>query len=141
MVCLAAAARQLLMDTLQFIEHTKSWRNAWDETLKTQLFVAQTMHVLYKPIEVEQDADTPAHHKPAATPRRYLDKASDLESVYASLDKDLSNEINLIEAKILRPAMDAKDSLKMLKKPIKRREDLKVGILCSVALSSADVIC
>ncbi|KAG9537988.1 hypothetical protein KCV01_g26789, partial [Aureobasidium melanogenum] len=42
------------------------------------------------------------------------------------LGKDLGTEINSIEPRLLRPAMDAKDSLKMLKKSIKRREDLKL---------------
>ncbi|KAI5209231.1 hypothetical protein AUEXF2481DRAFT_27850 [Aureobasidium subglaciale EXF-2481] len=109
-----------------FIEATKSWRNAWDETLNTQLYVAETLHLLYKPIEVEEDPDNPNQQKPAPTPRRYLDKASDLHSIYANLGKDLSTEINSIEPRLLRPAMDAKDSLKMLKKSIKRREDLKL---------------
>ncbi|KEQ72345.1 hypothetical protein M436DRAFT_48412 [Aureobasidium namibiae CBS 147.97] len=109
-----------------FIDATRSWRDAWDETLKTQLFVAETLHLLYKPIEVEDDPDNPMQHKPAPTPRRYLDKASDLQSIYSNLGKDLSNEINSIEPKLLRPAMDAKDSLKMLKKAIKKREDLKL---------------
>ena len=97
--------------------------------MRTQLYVAETLHLLYKPIEVEDDPDNPSQHKPAPTPRRYLDKASDLESIYSNLGKDLSNEINSIEPKLLRPAMDAKDSLKMLKKAIKRREDLKVGCI------------
>ncbi|KAI5208655.1 hypothetical protein E4T39_01416 [Aureobasidium subglaciale] len=110
----------------QFIEATKSWRNAWDETLNTQLYVAETLHLLYKPIEVEEDQDNPNQQKPAPTPRRYLDKASDLQSIYANMKKDLSTEINSIETRLLRPAMDAKDSLKMLKKSIKRREDLKL---------------
>ncbi|THW77234.1 hypothetical protein D6D19_02406 [Aureobasidium pullulans] len=109
-----------------FIEATKSWRDAWDETLKTQLYVAETLHLLYQPIEVEDDPDNPTQHKPAPTPRRYLDKASDLQAVYSNLGKDLSNEVTSIEVKLLRPAMDAKDSLKMLKKSVKRREDLKL---------------
>ncbi|KAI4726478.1 hypothetical protein E4T49_05773 [Aureobasidium sp. EXF-10728] len=109
-----------------FIDATKSWRDAWDETLKSQLFVAETLHLLYKPIEVEDDPDNPTQHKPAPTPRRYLEKASDLQNVYSTLGKDLSTEINSIEPRLLRPAMDAKDSFKMLKKSIKRREDLKL---------------
>jgi amphiphysin len=95
--------------------------------LKTQLYVAEILHSLYKPIEGEDDPDNPTQHKAAPTPQRYLDKAGDFQSIYTNLSKDLSNEITSIEPKLLRPAMDAKDSLKMLKKSIKRREDLKVG--------------
>ncbi|KAI4716769.1 hypothetical protein E4T48_07061 [Aureobasidium sp. EXF-10727] len=116
-----------------FIDATKSWRDAWDETLKSQLFVAETLHLLYKPIEVEDDPDNPTQHKPAPTPRRYLEKASDLQNVYSALGKDLGTEINSVEPRLLRPAMDAKDSFKMLKKSIKRREDLKVS--CADVLS------
>lgn len=83
--------------------------------------------MLYKPIEVEDDPNNPTQHKPAPTPQKYLEKAGDLQTIYAHLGKDLSTEINSIEPRLLRPAMDAKDSLKMLKKSIKRREDLKVG--------------
>ncbi|CAD0099324.1 unnamed protein product [Aureobasidium mustum] len=100
--------------------------NTADQALgSTQLYVAETLHLLYKPIEVEDDPDNPTQHKPAPTPRRYLEKAGDLQTIYAHLGKDLSTEINSIEPRLLRPAMDAKDSLKMLKKSIKRREDLK----------------
>lgn len=116
----------------QFIEATKSWRNAWDETLKTQLYVAETMFLLYKPIEVEDDPANPVQQKPAPTPRRCLDKAGDLQTVYSALGKDLGNEVNSIEPKLMRPAMDAKDSLKSVKKAIKRREDCKVGQFSAV---------
>lgn len=117
----------LLIKTFQFIEATKAWRDAWDETLKTQLYIAETLHTLYKPIEVEEDPENPVQQKPAPTPRRYLDKASDLQNIYSDLGKDLGSEVNSIEPRLLRPATDAKGSLKMMKKAIKRREDAKVG--------------
>ncbi|KEQ66500.1 uncharacterized protein M437DRAFT_40022 [Aureobasidium melanogenum CBS 110374] len=109
-----------------FIDATKSWRDGLDETLKTQLYVAETLHLLYKPIEVEDDPNNPTQQKAAPTPRKYLEKAGDLQTIYAHLQKDLSTEVNSIEPRLLRPAMDAKDSLKMLKRSIKRREDLKL---------------
>ncbi|KAG9960273.1 hypothetical protein KCU61_g6676, partial [Aureobasidium melanogenum] len=109
-----------------FIDATKSWRNAWNETLLHQLHVAETLHLLYKPIEVEDDPNNPTQQKPAPTPRKYLEKAGDLQTIYTHLGKDLGTGINSIEPRLLRPAMDAKDSLKMLKKSIKRREDLKL---------------
>ncbi|KAG9690563.1 hypothetical protein KCU95_g10220, partial [Aureobasidium melanogenum] len=109
-----------------FIDATKSWRDNWEECLKTQLYVAETLHLLYKPIEVEDDPNNPTQQKAAPTPRKYLEKAGDLQTIYAHLQKDLSTEVNSIELRLLRPAMDAKDSLKMLKKSIKRREDLKL---------------
>lgn len=56
-------------------------------------------------------------------------KATALNTACSELRTSLLDEVNSIETKLIRPATDAKDSLKPLKKSIKRREDLKVRSL------------
>lgn len=109
----------------QFAEATKAWQNAWGEILQEELLIAENFASIYKPIGGE---GTPSKmdHAPVQTPQKYLDKTDQLQSTYTQLKTELSEEIKMIEARLVRPAMDARDSLKPLKKIIKRREDCKL---------------
>lgn len=104
----------------------KLWADAWGEILVTQLAAAECFHVLYEPIESGEE-DAGQQLRP--TPKRYLDKASELRSAYAEFRADLIREVNMIDAKLVKPAADAKEHLRPLKKVIKKREDSKVRIL------------
>jgi hypothetical protein len=50
------------------------------------------------------------------------------------LKADMMEEVKDIDRKLIIPAKLARDSLKPMKKAIKKREDAKVGLLCSVLL-------
>ena len=45
---------------------------------------------------------------------------------YEDLKKDLMEEVNMVDTRMIKPAQDAKDYLHPLKKTIKKREDRKV---------------
>lgn len=46
---------------------------------------------------------------------------------YEDLKKDLMEEVNMVDMRMIKPAQEAKDYLQPLKKTIKKREDRKVG--------------
>lgn len=49
-----------------------------------------------------------------------------LRDDYEALKTDLLEEVNLVDSRMIKPAMDAKDYLQPMKKTIKKREDKKV---------------
>lgn len=49
-----------------------------------------------------------------------------IKSEYEDLKTDLTEEVNQVDLKMIHPAQDAKDSLHLLKKTIKKREDKKL---------------
>ena len=55
-------------------------------------------------------------------------RTAKLKDEYTELKKDLMVEVGMVDDKLIKPAMDAKDSLALMKKTIKKREDRKVGL-------------
>lgn len=108
----------------QFIAHGELWREAWRSILRTQLSAAESFHVLYQPIGTDENVK----HITAVTPEGPLTKVAYLESTYSELRSELGGEITSIDSKLLKPAADARDSLRMLKKVIKKRDDFKVRL-------------
>ena len=49
-----------------------------------------------------------------------------LREEYEDLKKDLLDEVNLVDARMVKPATEAHEYLQPLKKTIKKREDRKV---------------
>jgi amphiphysin len=73
-------------------------------------------------------ADSYHGHQPVETPETTMGRTVKLQEEYAELKKDLMEEVNMVDDKMIKPAMDAKDSLALMKKTIKKREDRKVKI-------------
>ena len=71
-------------------------------------------------------------HEPVKTPASTIQRATKLQVEYGGLKADLLQEVNMVDTRIIKPAMEAKDWIQPLKKVIKKREDRKV---CSLALS------
>ncbi|KAK5006200.1 hypothetical protein LTR28_006779, partial [Elasticomyces elasticus] len=107
----------------KLIDAFKAWRDAWAETLRMQLCLAEALETLYRPIG-EHDPD--ARHIPAQTPGRFMLKSSKFRQAYAELKTDLINEVNMIDEKLVRAAMNAKEDIQPLKKTIKDRENKKL---------------
>ncbi|KAF4553228.1 HOB1-like protein [Elsinoe fawcettii] len=103
-----------------FMDAARSFQNGWNAILNHQLGVAQQLETLYRPIH-DPESKYNAESDPAM-----LDKALQLKSTYADLEKDLQQETNWIQAKLLQPAMDAKQSIAPLKKTLKKRENYKL---------------
>lgn len=59
------------------------------------------------------------------TPKPILMRTVKLQQAYAELKTDLLEEINGVDTRIIRPAMDARDHIHPLKKVIKKRMDKK----------------
>lgn len=79
---------------------------------------------LYEPIVgAGEDYDG---HKPVETPSSLVDRTKRLKLEYDELKKDLAEEINQVQRRIIDPAQDAKNSLTTAKKTVRRREDKKL---------------
>lgn len=79
---------------------------------------------LYTPII--GSSETPSRHQPAITPEETADRTARLNTEYDELKTDLLDEVNLVDERMIKPAVDAKEFLQPLKKTIKKRDDKKV---------------
>ncbi len=66
-------------------------------------------------------------HQAVETPEHTMTRTVRLRGEYEELKRDLLEEINKVDARMIKPAQEAKDYLQPLKKVIKKREDRKVG--------------
>jgi hypothetical protein len=71
-------------------------------------------------------------HVAVDTPHATLERVAALQEAFAELKTDMMEEVKDIDRKLIIPAKLAKDSLKPMKKAIKKREDAKVGSPCVV---------
>lgn len=71
-------------------------------------------------------ADSYNGPQPVDTPEAIMARIVKLREEYEELKKDLMEEVTMVDEKMIKPAMDAKGSLSLMKKPIKKREDRKV---------------
>ncbi len=67
-------------------------------------------------------------HEIKETPRPIMMRTVKLQQAYAELKNDLLEEVNAVDTRIIKPAMDAKDHIQPLKKVIKKRADKKAWI-------------
>jgi hypothetical protein len=65
-------------------------------------------------------------HVPVETPEFTMNRTVRIKAEYEELKTDLTEEVNQVDVKMIHPALDAKDSLQLLKKTIKKREDKKL---------------
>ncbi|KAL8962912.1 MAG: hypothetical protein Q9183_005082, partial [Haloplaca sp. 2 TL-2023] len=106
------------------IEHSKAWRDAWTDILTVQQRLAYGFQDLYSPI-VESSEDYEGRGA-VETPRSTMMRAVKLQQAYAELKTDLLEEVNMVDTRIIKPAMEARDHLQPLKKVIKKRADKKL---------------
>ncbi|KAL9035765.1 MAG: hypothetical protein Q9180_004678, partial [Flavoplaca navasiana] len=108
----------------RIIEASKAWRDAWTDILTVQQRLAYGFQDLYSPI-VEANENYEGHGA-RETPRPTMLRTVKLQQAYADLKTDLLEEVNLVDTRIIKPAMDAKDHIQPLKKVIKKRADKKL---------------
>jgi hypothetical protein len=65
-------------------------------------------------------------HEPALTPQVQLDRTKNLKEAYSELKTDLLDEVSMVDLRIIRPASDAKEYIKPIKKTIKNRENKRL---------------
>ncbi|TKA49946.1 hypothetical protein B0A49_12201 [Cryomyces minteri] len=103
----------------------KAYRDAWADILRTQYMISNEFQTIYSPI-VGTGSEGYDRHRPAITPEVTMRRAAKLNSAYIELKTDVMDEVTMMEAKLIRPALDAKGSVQPMKKVIKRREDKKL---------------
>jgi amphiphysin len=79
---------------------------------------------LYNPII---GASSDGHgHEPIMTPQAQLDRSYKLKQAYTELKTDLLQEVNMMDARIINPASEAKEYIQPIKKTIKKRENKRL---------------
>jgi hypothetical protein len=82
------------------------------------------MHSIYKPLGAKSSDYGP--NVTVDTPLATLERCAKLQEAFSDLKTDMMEEVKDIEKKLIIPAKLARDSLKPMKKAIKKREDRKV---------------
>ncbi|EEH33892.1 hypothetical protein PAAG_04941 [Paracoccidioides lutzii Pb01] len=106
------------------IDSSKAWRDAWTSILTYQSRLVQEFDSLYNPIVGSSEPST--SHSPIETPEVTLARTSRLNEAYEELKTELLTEINSVDERMIKPAMNAKDYLQPMKKIIKKRDDKKL---------------
>lgn len=109
------------------IEASKLWRDGWIAALTSQVSMVSAFEEIYQPI-VGASADYQPENprEPAITPRDTLDRVANLKQAYIELRTELLEEIKQVDTRIIRPATDAREFIKPLKKTIKNRENKRL---------------
>ncbi|KAI1327000.1 hypothetical protein F5Y16DRAFT_206571 [Xylariaceae sp. FL0255] len=107
----------------KIIDAAKSWRDAWINIASTQLGVVAEFDGLWDPIV---GASEGLGKPPAPTPEVQLEQALTLKEAYVGLKADLMEELGLIEARIMKPAAEARDYIAPMRKTIKKRENKRL---------------
>ncbi|KAN0067068.1 hypothetical protein V8E54_014854 [Elaphomyces granulatus] len=108
----------------RIIDSMKAWRDAWSSILSTQYRLLSEFESMYTPIVGSSD---PSATRPVGeTPPAIMRRTRRLREEYDDLRQDLLEEVNAIDDRMIRPAMQAKDFIQPLKKTIKKREDKKL---------------
>ncbi|KAL8934306.1 MAG: hypothetical protein Q9211_005300 [Gyalolechia sp. 1 TL-2023] len=110
----------------RIIEASKAWRDAWVDMLTVQQRFAYDFQDMYSPI-VESSESTEGREA-VETPKPIMLRTVKLQQAYAELKSDLLDEVNMVDTRIVKPAMDARDHIQPLKKTIKRRSDKKARL-------------
>ena len=123
-----------LRQSWQIVEASKAWRDAWRDILGTQQRLLSNFDGIYAPIIGASEEYQ--GHVPVVTPQAISERTSNLNGTYDELRNDLLEELNNVEARIIRPATEAKEYIHPLKKVIKKRGDKKVRTgKCHVTIS------
>ncbi|PKX97030.1 BAR and SH3 domain-containing protein [Aspergillus novofumigatus IBT 16806] len=107
----------------RIVESTRAWRDAWSSILLHQERMLCEFDGIYAPIIGSSD---PTTAKAAPTPEATLARTRRLREEYEELRKELAEELNAVDQRMIRPASQAKEYLAPLKKTIKKREDRKL---------------
>ncbi|KAG9237954.1 hypothetical protein BJ875DRAFT_109426 [Amylocarpus encephaloides] len=107
----------------KIIEASKAWRDSWVSILNIQLGTVTLFEELYDPIVGASDGHG---HEPVLTSQQQLDRTAKLRMAYTDLKTDLLEEVAMMDARIIKPANDAKEFLQPLRKTIKKRENKRV---------------
>ncbi|KAI0975751.1 hypothetical protein F4678DRAFT_280900 [Xylaria arbuscula] len=107
----------------KIIDATKSWRDSWINISSTQLGVVAEYDGLWDPIVgASEGLGRPA----APTPELQLEQALRLKEAYTELRTDLLAELEVVEARVVKPATSAREYIAPMRKTIKKRENKRL---------------
>lgn len=106
------------------MEAAKAWQQAWVQILNTQHRMLVEFDTLYAPI-IGAGEDY-GGHRPALTDAHLLKRTNRLATEYDDLKRDLTEELNEVQRRMIDPAQEAKNHLTLMRKTIKKREDRKL---------------
>lgn len=110
---------------LQIIESNKSWQESWNNLVDSQLDIADIYAQLYDPIVGATDGHG---RDPVRTSDRQLQQTFALKEAYTEVRSELMEEINSIETRILRPALEARKLIDPIRKTVKKRENKRLDL-------------
>lgn len=84
---------------------------------------AQSFRELYEPIVGTSDAH---RDNPAVTPRKQMERTIKLQETFEELKTDLLEEVMMMDSRVTKPAIEAKDFLQPIRKTIKKRENKRL---------------
>ncbi|OCK77449.1 hypothetical protein K432DRAFT_436517 [Lepidopterella palustris CBS 459.81] len=109
---------------VKIADASKAWRDAWTDILNHQLGMLDEFLIMYKPLGGKSESLT--GHQPVTTPPSTLERVAKLDEAYSELKTDMLEEIRSIDSRLIAPAKSARESIKPMKKVIKKREDKKL---------------
>ncbi|KAJ2994391.1 hypothetical protein NUW58_g1573 [Xylaria curta] len=107
----------------KIIDAAKSWRDSWVNISSTQLGVVTEYDGLWDPIV---GASEGLGKQAVPTPELQLEQTLRLKEVYTELNADLLEELQLIEARVVKPASCAREYIDPMRKTIKKRENKRL---------------
>ena len=123
----------------QIIDAAKAWRDSWRDILGTQQRLAHGFQTMYSPI-IGADENY-AGHEPIITPHHIMERTIKFHTSYDELRTDLLEEVAMVDTRIVKPAMEAKDCIQPMKKVIRKRGDKKVGGIIGQSVNQSADFC
>ena len=91
--------------------------------LAVQLGTVTAFEELYNPIIGASDGHG---GEPVLTSEQQLERTLKLKEAYTELKTELTEEVNMMDARIIQPATEAKEYLQPIRKTIKKRENKRL---------------
>ncbi|ETN40593.1 uncharacterized protein HMPREF1541_04870 [Cyphellophora europaea CBS 101466] len=108
----------------RIIDSSKAWKEAWIAILTHQTRIFTELESLYQPI-LGAGADYHGHTAVETDPET-LARTSRYMSESEELKRDLSEDVGQVDTRMIHVAQSARESLRFLRKTIKKREDRKL---------------
>lgn len=93
--------------SLQFLESSKTLRDAWKNILLTEANLADSWWTLYQTIPRTSESRQP----PEETPQDVLDRVKELGTVYKGLQEDMMEEVRKMDTLLIQPLQECAVSL------------------------------
>ena len=106
--------RKTELTLTQLIESAKAWRDAWRDILTIQQHLVEQFHTLYCPI-VGAGPDYQGL-EPVETPGETIERVVRLQEAYLELKTDMLDEVNAVDTRIIKPAMEGQAAIQPMKK-------------------------